>query len=196
MNYRMLRIFPFIAFFFAHIGFSSESDSLQKAITTKVAPFYSEPNIDLLPKGYVKKGDTNTIHFVSIDSLGNPWFQLVEKDFQVWSPAKFWQYIALIDTVAFLEGRQNEKEKRRRLRILREHRDWPRRIIRTVRFGRICLDMTTQHLAASWGDPTQKSNAFTVGLGIHSVWIYSEEAGSKITVVIIKNNSVIGWTSK
>lgn len=196
MNYRMLRIFPVIAFFFAQIVFTSESDSLQKAITTKVTPFYSEPKIDLLPKGYLKKGDTSTIHLVSIDSLGNPWFQLGIKASPVWSPAKFWQYISLIDTAAFIEGKQNEKEKKRRLRILREHRDWPRRIIRTVRFGRICLDMTGQQLAASWGDPTQKSNAFTIGLGRHSIWIYNEQAGSTITAVIIKNNLVIGWTNK
>ena len=55
------------------------TDTLQKAITTKVTPFYSEPQSGLLPKGYLKKGETHAIREVTVDTVGIPWFGIILK---------------------------------------------------------------------------------------------------------------------
>lgn len=174
---------------------ASESDDTQNALATKLTPYYSEAKPGLLPRGYIKKGDTCAIRNVHVDTAGIPWFSFKIKTETVWSPAKYWIYISEIDTAAYVQGKKSEEEKRRRLRILRDHRDWPRRIIRAIRFGRICLDMSIEQLRASWDEPFQKSSAFTIGLGTHSVWIYKGQKGN-ILAVLLKNEKVIGWTER
>lgn len=175
--------------------FAVENDSLQKAIAVKVTPLFKEAQANLLPINYAKKGDSCTVTGVHVDTSGIPWFNVSIRTNPYWSQAKYWQYVADIDTAAFLEGKQSEEDKKRRLRILRQHRDWPRRIIRTVRFGRICLDMNSEQLVASWGDPLQRSNAYTIGIGKHDIWIF-ESKNDKKAIVLLKNDKIIGWSLK
>lgn len=175
--------------------FAFDPDSLQKAISLKINPYYSEAQSGLLPKGFVNKGDTATIFGIQVDTVGIPWFQIKIKKKVLWSPVKYWQYVSEIDTAAFIEGKQSAEDKKRRLRILREHKDWPRRIIRAVRFGRICLDMDREQLIASWDKPFQKTTAFTIGLGKHSIWMFKGKKDN-IAAVLIKNGRIIGWTIK
>ena len=181
--------------FISNAIYASGNDSLQKAIALKVAPLFTEAQTGLLPKNYVKKGDTCSVIGIQVDTSGFPWFNVSVKTNHYWSPVKYWQYVSDIDTAAYLEGKQSEEDKKRRLRILRQHRDWPRRIIRTVRYGRICLDMTGEQLIASWGDPIQRSNAYTIGLGKHHIWIFNSKNDRK-AIVLLKNNRIIGWSLK
>ena len=171
-------------------------DSLQKAISFKIAPYYSEAQSGLLPSGFVSKDDTATILGMLIDTVGIPWFKIKIKKINFFSPAKYWQYVSQIDTAAFIEGQQSDEDKKRRIRILREHREWPRRIIRSIRFGRICLDMDQEQLIASWDEPFQKTTAFTIGLGEHSIWMFKGKKDSIIAAVLLKNGKIIGWNLK
>lgn len=173
---------------------AGNADTLQKAITIKLTSYYSQPHPGLLPRGYLKKGETHTIIDVTVDTVGIPWFSIVIQSKSVWSPAKYWNYVSEIDTAAYIEGKQGEEDKKRRLRILREHRDWPRRIIRIVRFGRICLDMTGEQLIASWDEPFLKRSAFTIGLGRHEIWFYKNQK-ELFTAVVVKNDKIIGWSN-
>ena len=188
------KYFP-ILLIICNVIIAFESDSLQKAIALKVAPLFTEAQTGLLPKNYVKKGDTCSVIGIQVDTSGFPWFNVSVKTNHYWSPVKYWQYVSDIDTAAYLEGKQSEEDKKRRLRILRQHRDWPRRIIRTVRFGRICLDMSGEQLIASWGDPIQKSNAYTIGLGKHDIWIFDSKNERK-SIVLLKNDRIVGWSLK
>ncbi len=198
MNFPFLRQFfyGFLCFFLPYLCVHAQQNQQdQKAACNGVTPYYSEPCPGLLPKGYIQKGKIYPVPEVTVDTLGMPWFALPLKESKVWSPAKYWTYVSEIDTSAFAEGKQSEADKKRRLRILREHRGWPRRIIRSVRFGRICLDMTAEQLLASWDTPIQKNDAFTIGIGNHEIWLYNTHSG-KYTAVLLKNDKVIGWSKK
>ncbi len=194
MQYSFARIVLIHFTLIASCAVAGTADTLQKAITTKVTPYYSEPQSGLLPKGYLKKGKTHAISEVTVDTVGIPWFGIVIQTKSAWSPAKYWNYVSGIDTAAYIEGKQGDEDKKRRLRILREHRDWPRRIIRTVRFGRICLDMTGEQLIASWDEPFLKRSAFTIGLGSHEIWFYKNQK-ELFTAVVVKNDKIIGWSN-
>lgn len=88
-----------------------------------------------------------------------------------------------------------DKDKKRRLSILMENKDWPRRIQRFVREGEICLDMSEDQMVAAWGKPLQKSDAFATLLGEHKLFVYP--AGSfSYTIVIMKDKKIIGWSQK
>ena len=76
--------------------------------------------------------------------------------------------------------------------VLRDHPDWPRSVIRAVRNGQVCLDMTGGHLKASWGEPFQKSMAFTLGMGKHDMWFFRASDGAILTVSL-QNDRVVGW---
>ncbi len=165
------------------------------AIATKIAPCHLKPLAGSLPVTYKKKGDTCTVQEVTVDSIGNPWFSLTVNGQSLWSPARWWTYVSEIDSEAFVDGKQSDEDRKRRLTILKQHHDWPRRIIRAVRLGQICLDMNSEQLIASWETPLQKSNAFTVGVGQHGIWIYKPAQGP-LVVVQIQNDKIIGWTTK
>jgi len=173
----------------------SDTDSLQKAKAIKMAPCYAEPVAELLPHTYINKNDTAFIEKISVDTAGTPWFKIIHNRILYWTPSSYWKYVSRIDTLSFLEKADDDADKKRRLLILREHKTWPRRIISAIRLGRICIDMDEQQLVASWGEPVNKSKAFTIGLGEHTVWIYGS-LNAKMSVVILQNNKVIGWTVK
>jgi hypothetical protein len=84
-------------------------------------------------------------------------------------------------------------EIKRRLHIVLEHKEWPRRIQKIVKDGKICLEMTKEQLLASWGEPIQKNDAFLLGFGKHEVWFYKGTDG-RYLVVNVAQGKVIGWS--
>lgn len=195
MKYKNIIFIATLLLLICKVIYTSENDSLQRAIAVKVTPLYNEAQTGLLPKSYVKKGDSCSILGVQVDTTGIPWFNVSIQSINYWSPVKYWKYVADIDTAAYLEGKKSEEDKKRRLKNLRQHRDWPRRIIRTVRFGRICLDMSGEQLIASWGKPIQRSRASTIGIGAHDIWIF-DSRNEKKDIVLLKNKKIIGWSIK
>ena len=173
---------------------AQQDSSVAKVVAMKVTPYFAEARPGLLPRGYVNQGDTCLMLQAHVDSLGAPWFELKRDEQKIWSSAKNWQYVSdIVDEEVSAARKQSDADRKRRLRILQKHRDWPRRIIRLVREGEICLDMTAEQLAASWGEPLHKSRAFTVGLGEHEFWIFSGEKG-RMPVVSLRNGRIIGWS--
>jgi hypothetical protein len=164
-----------------------------RVVSVRPAPHCPEPLPGLLPAGYINKGDTCLVETTLVDSSGGAWFLLHTGTTRVWSPAVNWRYVgAVTDEISASRG-VNDDDRKRRLRILQQHREWPRRIIAAVREGKICLDMSGEQLVASWGEPSQKSPAFAVGLGVHEAWFYAG-TGSDAAVVLLIDGRVIGWS--
>lgn len=171
------------------------SQNQQKALATSISPYYKSLNNEGLPTGYISKNDTGIIQSVMLDSAGIPWFSIMTGGVCVFSPAKYWKYLSDADTSAYADGESNDSDKKRRLTILHDNPQWPRRIIRAVRTGRICLDMTSAQLIAAWGEPIQKSDAFAVGLGTHTIYFF-QNSSEKLTSVLLKDDVVVGWSLK
>ncbi|MBD3394040.1 MAG: hypothetical protein GF418_00300 [Chitinivibrionales bacterium] len=159
----------------------------------RVAPCYARPAPGGLPSSYVNKGDTCVVENTVVDSLGAPWFALAKEGGTVFSPADHWRFAGDGSAGVSAARRQEQADRKRRLAILRAHRDWPRRIARAIRDGKICIDMTAEQLAASWGEPEQKSACFTVGLGEHEAWFYLDDRDGAL-MVLLRDARVIGWS--
>lgn len=184
--------------FYTAACYAQPVDSIQKLIALQIAPLYTQMKTELLPANYRKKGEIIVMLDISVDTAGVPWFALEDANDTLWSPAKYWQYILENDQTKedLIKGISiADLDRQRRLKILIKHREWPRRIIRAVRQGQICLDMSSEQLIAAWDKPIQKSSAFTLGLGKHTVWFYKDTKGA-LTTVMLKNDVIIGWSTQ
>jgi|GEM_PF-1346455 len=191
--------------FVLHIAFSCSIDGpavvaaadgtaeAPKAVALQLAPLYEQAAPGLLPAGFANKGDTCAVEKVSVDTAGTAWFALMHLSGRFYSPASNWRYAGKVTNELSQERTPDDEDRKRRLRILQQHRDWPRRIIRAVREGKICLDMSLEQLIASWDEPMQKSRCFTVGLGEHEVWLYAGRDG-KTLIVSLQEGKVMGWS--
>lgn len=148
----------------------------------------------MLPVAYANKGDTCTVLGVHVDTTGTPWFGLSRDGGSTWSPARFWRYVAGGEGGAVVSVSRTDEDRKRRLRILRQHSGWPRRIVRAVREGEVCLDMTEEQLAAAWGEPFQRSSAFVLGLGSVTIRFF-RVADRPLIGVVLLDGRVVGWTS-
>jgi hypothetical protein len=86
-----------------------------------------------------------------------------------------------------------DADAKRRYRVVAQHPEWDRRIVKAVREGKICLDMNETQLLGSWGEPLQKSAAFILGAGKQDLWLYKSHGGKFETVFLIKGR-VVGWS--
>ncbi len=179
--------------FFCAAVFAQSDSSRARVAALGVTPFYEKAAPGQLPSGYLNKGDTCTVERVLVDTSGLAWFFLCRGESSVWSPASGWRYVAAASDELSGARKEEEEDRKRRLRVLQEHRDWPRRVIRAVREGKVCLDMTSEQLGAAWGEPAQKSRSFTLGLGNHDTWFYAGDGGS-MHIVSLQNDRVIGWS--
>ncbi len=76
---------------------------------------------------------------------------------------------------------------------LRDHPDWPRRIMQAVRKAAICLKMTREQLLLSWNEPYQKTSGFILGFGDVEIYFYRQ---ADPIAVILKNGEIVGWSEK
>jgi hypothetical protein len=165
----------------------------RRVVARAVSPYYGAAADDALPVGYVNEGDSCVVESLMVTEGGTPWFALRLDTVRVWSPTSHWRYAREITEEVSGTRDREEEDRKRRLMILREHRDWPRRVIRAVREGRVCLDMTAEQLEASWGAPVQRSPGFTLGIGRHESWLYEGSEGEML-VVNLQDGRVIGWS--
>jgi hypothetical protein len=164
-----------------------------RVIARSVTPYYTAIDDQALPAGYVDRGDTCAVESLVVSESGASWFALWLDTIRVWSPTGPWRYARQITEQVSGTRAREEEDRRRRLAILRRHRDWPRRILRAVREGRVCLDMTGTQLKAAWGTPLQTSDTFTLGIGRHQSWLY-EGSDGRLLVVNLQDDRVIGWS--
>jgi hypothetical protein len=157
--------------FFLYVCFTvSVSASGRNAIATENAPFFESPQPGLLAQGFIDKHDTCAVDSTVVDSTGVAWFRVrvlhgpPARTADRWVLAAVVRYISDMPAVFASRDEAGDKDKKRRLEILKSHPGWPRRIIQAVRTGRICLDMSEEQVAASWGEPAEKRKAFMTGI--------------------------------
>jgi hypothetical protein len=178
---------------------SSQVNSIKKkpAIIKSAAAVFESPSNVLLPRAYLDPNDSCVIDSIFHDSSGISWYRIEFADHSGWIRSDFVRLAASDDQMQ----RGSEKsgdldtDKKRRYRILFEHQDWPRRIQKFIREGRVCLGMTEEQLRASWGEPIQKSTMFMLGLGDSDVWFYKSSDGGML-IVGLSEGKVIGWSGK
>jgi hypothetical protein len=171
----------------------TNATALRRISAGKVVPFYAKPQSDLLPSGYFGKDENCDAESLFVDTSGSAWFRIRRNGASVYSPASDWRYVAAAGEDVSTQRSEDDADRKRRLLILQQHRDWPRRIIKAVRDGTICLDMTTEQIIASWDEPFQKSRCFTLGLGNYEVWFFTGR-DKKLLAVTLTNGRVTGWS--
>lgn len=174
---------------------SFSQDSLKRAIVLKSSALYDEPLSGLLPQSFAEKGDSCVVDSFFTDSAGVTWFRLAIKGARQWANGIKVSYITAENQDVQSLVLRDDADAKRRLRILRDHQDWPRRIKGAVREGRVCLGMTRDQLAAAWGDPMQKGSSFMVGTGECETWFFKGVRGNLLFVNLLEG-AVAGWYLK
>ncbi len=167
----------------------------QKMEAVTVTPAYAQPDKQLLPSGYFNKSEKVEIDSSLVDSMGVAWMRARNQNSLVWILASTLRPVSTDTLEAAQTGTVSPIDMARRNEALKANASWPRRMRKAIHNGRICLDMDSVQLVASWGKPRSISPAFAIGLGNHSIW-YFGEAGDVPLVVFISNGRVIGWSSK
>ncbi len=162
-------------------------------MATTSAPVFDEPKKGLLPQTFFGKQDSLSIDSTAVDSLGNAWFHAKSKKSQGWIIATMVQYASKMSDTAISAALATDADKVRRLAILKEHVQWPRRAVNAIRIGVICLDMTEDQVVASWGQYDAKMNCYMVGTGNYQALLYKNK-NNKCLMVTLQNDKVIGWT--
>jgi hypothetical protein len=162
-----------------------------------MAPLYEKPDPEGLPFSYLEASDTCRVSGAAADSTGVDWFSLTSGSKSGWVRESSVQpLVKQEETVSSaVTARTADPDAKRRYRILSQHAEWPRRIVKVVREGRICLDMNQEQLAAAWGEPLEKSSAFILGLGSQELWFYRGSDGKNQVVFLVKGR-VVGWSEK
>jgi hypothetical protein len=186
-----------LALLLSFILFSAVSAADKTAIALETSPVFESPGPGLLAKGFIDKRDTCAIDSTCVDSLGTAWFHVRPgngKHGGGWVPAKALAYASDVPSDFASQAATGDEDKKRRLEILKEHAQWPRRIVKAVRNGQICLDMSEEQVVASWGQPSEKRQTFMIGVGEYLTLLYP--AAKKGTLVVsLQNDRVIGWTT-
>ncbi|MDD5673407.1 MAG: hypothetical protein PHC61_04535 [Chitinivibrionales bacterium] len=167
----------------------------KKAIALETTPCYEEPRGDLLPQTYLGSNDTCTVDSLVVDSSGTPWFRVIHKNRALWALGSKLRYISAITEQTLAARTEQDQDKFRRLKVLRQHDEWPRRIKNAVRAGQICLAMSGDQLTAAWNEPLEKEKLFILGIGDCKCWHYNT-TDKKACSVIVQNDAVIGWSMR
>jgi hypothetical protein len=176
----------------------------KNAIAVETAPFFEAPESGLLARGFIDKRDTCAVDSTVVDSTGTAWFHVRslralragrDGKSEGWVLSKAVTYISDIPADFASREARGDEDKKRRLEILKSRPEWPRRIIKAVRSGQICLDMTVEQVVASWGEPAEKRKSFMIGVGDYQTLLYNKGGGKGTLIVTLQNNRVIGWTT-
>jgi hypothetical protein len=187
----VVSLFLFLAFSTA----SATADTTATVVPIGLAPLYDNPLSGGLPMSYCEPSDTCHIDSSARDSAGTVWLKIKSGSKSGWIQKSSVKAPRSQDEGPKSAGvsLKADPDAKRRYRVLEQHGDWPRRIIKMVREGKICLDMNDDQLAASWGAPVQKTRAFILGAGTHELWIY-RSVGGESTIVFLVKNRVVGWS--
>lgn len=192
-------IFPSSSELTDSISNYSNSNSLSKpklAKTIQLSPLFEIPGKGQLPLYYFEKNQNCTIDSTAVDSSGDMWLLVARENKKGWTSPDNVQMSSSDDSDSTLFNdaiKTTDIEIKRRLHIVLQHKEWPRRIQKSVKDGKICLEMTAEQLLASWGEPLQKNIAFLLGFGKHEVWFYKGTDGRSL-VVNLAEGKVIGWS--
>ena len=180
-----------VAVFAGAVQVSAESKS---ALIVESAPWYDNPAPAQLPQGFFEKMDSCIVDTAVVDSAGTPWFKVHKGSRQGWVAASKVRYTSEIKDDFFTAVRSDDADKKRRLSVLRQHENWPRRIKLAVRNGSVCLDMTAEQVVAAWDKPVRTGKAFVLGVGTVTRCYFGESAAT-VLCVDLQNDRVIGWST-
>jgi hypothetical protein len=161
-----------------------------------LTPLYEKPLSNGFPVAFLEPSDTCMSDSSASDNVGTLWRRVASGKNSGWVLAS-----ALHDPASSEEPsgqkkagfRKTDPDAKRRYRVIEQHPEWPRRIIKAIREGTICLDMDEGQLIASWGEPLQKGKAFILGAGRQELWYYKDADGTMQTV-ILNRGRVVGWS--
>jgi hypothetical protein len=181
-----------VSFWMAGPVFGEDSLLFPQGLT----PLFEKPISNGFPIAYLESSDTCIADSSFSDGAGNAWQRIRSGEKYGWVRAS--SMLANGTSGASAPKKQGTYKKddpdaKRRYRALEGHADWPRRIVKSIREGNICLDMNGEQVYAAWGEPFRKGKAFILGTGQQEMWYYKNEGGT-IEVVFLNNGRVVGWS--
>lgn len=171
-------------------------DSAKTVVPAGLTPLYENPVPGGLPLSYLEPIDTCHIDSARFDTTNTEWVFVRSGSRSGWLRKSSVQSPFLPPGSGLLSRSRETKldaDAKRRYRIVEQHPEWDRRIVKAVRDGTICLDMSEIQLVGSWGEPFQKGAAFILGAGKQELWLYKSFGGKVETVFLIKGR-VVGWS--
>jgi hypothetical protein len=184
-----------VAMLLAHAA-TGQTDSVNVFLPAGLTPLYENPSSGELPRSYLDPADTCRPDNSFIDSTGVVWVSVRSATARGWVRESSLRKPSAPEAAREQGlGKKIDPDTKRRYRILEQHPEWPRRIVKVVREGKICLDMSGEQLAASWGEPLHKGSAFIIGAGSYDLW-YFKFGGGQVQSVFLVKGRVVGWTEK
>ncbi|MBN2036820.1 MAG: hypothetical protein JW768_08775 [Chitinispirillaceae bacterium] len=162
---------------------------------TGLTPVYATTSEGHLPIAYVEPADTCRVDSTVAQGDSIIWVHISSGSKRGWIRSSALQRASEAGegSTSRRSFHAKDPDAKRRYRVLEKSPEWPRRIIRAVRDGTICLDMNEAQLVAAWGAPFQKSSAFILGAGSQQLWHYKDSKG-RIQVVVLSKGRVVGWS--
>jgi|GEM_PF-2139099 len=163
---------------------------------TGLTPLFDLPVKGALPQRYAETDQVFKIDSAFTDSAGAQWYCVTRNNQKNWLLSSSVQRIQQGTTGSTIEKStpvRTDADQKRRLHIVLQHNEWPRRIQNVVREGKVCLGMTHEQLTASWGEPVQRDNSFISDHVKFQLWIYKGKNGQLLTVNLM-NGKVCGWS--
>jgi hypothetical protein len=161
-----------------------------------LTPLYEKPVSNGFPIAFLEPADTCVSDSSISEGTGTTWLRIRSKDLHGWVNGSSVSGKGNDDAQSGTRTgtfRKSDPDAKRRYRILEQHADWPRRIVKAIREGNICLDMNEEQLHAAWGEPFRKSKAFILGAGQQDLWYFKGEDGA-IMSVFLNRGRVVGWS--
>jgi hypothetical protein len=173
------------------VGFCA---SAKTAVVMTTVPYFEQPAEGLLPKGYLDKKDTCSTDSVFSDSGGVSWFHVRFKTAEGWVVSSALRYIADVSADFFAQRSElADEDMHRRADVVKAHPEWPLRIRKAIHSGQVCIDMNTEQIVASWGEPREKRGMYMLGVGDYYCLVYKGHTGTDVFVTV-QNDQVIGWS--
>jgi hypothetical protein len=169
------------------------ADSTKIVLPLGLTPLYESPVSGGLPLSYLESADTCRIDSTRFDTANIEWVFARGQSRSGWLQKSSVRLAYLPPSAPQSKSFILDADAKRRYRIIAQHPDWERRIVKVVREGKICLDMNDEQVLASWGEPLQKGAAFILGAGKQNVWLYKSPGGRFETVFLVKGR-VVGWS--
>lgn len=168
-------------------------DSARIVLPLGLTPLFDVPAPGGFPISYLEPSDTCRIDSARFDTANVEWAFVRSQSRSGWLQKSSIRPALMPSMVPQSKVGKLDADAKRRYRVLGQHPEWERRIVKVVREGNICLDMSEEQVLASWDEPLQKSMAFVLGAGKQNIWIYKSPGGRFETVFLVKGR-VVGWS--
>ena len=168
-------------------------DSARIVLPLGLTPLFDVPAPGGFPISYLEPSDTCRIDSARFDTANVEWAFVRSQSRSGWLQKSSIRPALMPSMVPQSIAGKLDADTKRRYRVLGQHPEWERRIVKVVREGNICLDMSEEQVLASWDEPLQKSMAFVLGAGKQNIWIYKSPGGRFETVFLVKGR-VVGWS--